>query len=105
VELLPRDYKDFKDEVIRRQREKLINSCPYFHEDTVREFYANAYPISFDETTRTSWVRGMQVNYDAASLRRHLHINLDLIEEMRKEIKRRMKDVSLTVTAKSTIHS
>jgi len=95
VKLLLEEYEDFKVEVIRRQWEKLVTTCPYFHEATIREFYANVCPVSFDEITKTSWV--MQVSYDATNIIRYLHINLDLEGEIRKKLNRRRKDVSLTI--------
>jgi len=57
----------------------------------MRIFFANAYLVNFDETTKNSWVKGIQVFFDAVVIHRHLHIN----RRNRKGLNRRRKYVSL----------
>jgi len=57
IKFFPREFEEFKIEIQKRQWNKLITSCPCFPEETVREFYANIYPVDSNGIYRYSWVR------------------------------------------------
>ena len=66
--LAPGEWDQFTDELRRRHWEKLADPEPKYHEELIREFYANAYPLMRSSSRRVSWVRGTQIPYDRQAI-------------------------------------
>ncbi|KAL6555103.1 hypothetical protein OROGR_006361 [Orobanche gracilis] len=69
VELKEGDYDEMVNEIDRRGWAILSQPPPTFHEDVVREFYANIDPSS---ERRQSWVRGVIVPFDRDTIHDYL---------------------------------
>nr|KYP32287.1 Retrovirus-related Pol polyprotein from transposon opus [Cajanus cajan] len=72
VELEAGEYMEFQGELTRRKWNKLATPEKKYHEDIIKEFYANVYPLQRTDKIRNSWVRGAMVSYSRDAINEYL---------------------------------
>nr|KYP34118.1 hypothetical protein KK1_044956 [Cajanus cajan] len=76
VQLKPTEYLEFQAEIQRRKWEKLASYMAPANISVVREFYCNARVLSNEFPEYTSYVRGIMIRFDAATINTFLGAHL-----------------------------